>query len=314
VLGRLQRVLPRPGDGWVPERPGAGPVAGRGPDPGLGGESAVDVQRRTGADVPSGDGLGSVEHADAGERQAESLSPRVRLVPAGRAVAGLALLVALAVAAALVALWLARPREEPLPARAQLVGSPVQSPSGPAAPTASPGSAPSAATPGTSAGAAVVFVHVTGAVRRPGVVELAAGSRVADAVDAAGGVTGRAATSSINLARLVVDGEQVVVLRKGDPAAVAAPGGSAGSAGSAPAGSGSAGSGSAGGAAVTAPVDLNTATLEQLDSLPGIGPVLAQRILDWRTAHGRFSAVDELGEVSGIGEATLADLRPVVRV
>ena len=63
-----------------------------------------------------------------------------------------------------------------------------------------------------------------------------------------------------------------------------------------------------------APVDLNTATLEQLDGLPGIGPVLAQRILDWRTAHGRFSVVDELGEVSGIGEATLADLRPLVTV
>ncbi len=64
----------------------------------------------------------------------------------------------------------------------------------------------------------------------------------------------------------------------------------------------------------SAPVDLNAATLEQLDGLPGIGPVLAQRILDWRTANGRFSAVDELGEVSGIGEATLADLRPVVTV
>ncbi len=66
--------------------------------------------------------------------------------------------------------------------------------------------------------------------------------------------------------------------------------------------------------APTGPVDLNSATLEALDALPGIGPVLAQRILDWRTANGRFSAVDELGEVSGIGEATLADLRPVVTV
>jgi competence protein ComEA len=70
----------------------------------------------------------------------------------------------------------------------------------------------------------------------------------------------------------------------------------------------------AGGPSASGPVDLNTATLGALDGLPGIGPVLAQRILDWRTAHGRFSSVDELGEVSGIGEATLADLRPVVTV
>jgi len=94
------------------------------------------------------------------------------------------------------------------------------------------------------------------------------------------------------------------VLRKGEVGAAPA-----GSSGGAPAASGTSPD-----AAATGPVDLNTATLEQLDALPGIGPVLAQRILDWRTAHGRFTAVDELGEVSGIGEATLADLRPVVRV
>jgi competence protein ComEA len=233
----------------------------------------------------------------------------VRLVPAGRAVAGLALLVALAVVTALVALWLARPREEPLPARAQLVGSPVQStphPSVAPGSSASSSSTSSATTPGVSPGAPAgpVLVHVAGAVRRPGVVELAPGARVADAVDAAGGATRRAATSSVNLARPVVDGEQVVVLRHGE--AATAP---AGHVGGAPAASGT-----SPGASATGPVDLNTATLDQLDALPGIGPVLAQRILDWRTAHGRFSAVDELGEVSGIGEATLADLRPVVRV
>jgi len=148
---------------------------------------------------------------------------------------------------------------------------------------------------------------VVGAVRDPGVVELAPGSRVTDAVEAAGGVTRRAAVASINLARPVLDGEQVVVLRRGDPGSLVAPAPSVGAAspgGAVPGGSGP----------VVGPVDLNSATLEQLDNLPGIGPVLAQRILDWRTTNGRFSTVEELGEVSGIGEATLGDLRPLVRV
>jgi competence protein ComEA len=128
------------------------------------------------------------------------------------------------------------------------------------------------------------------------------GSRVEDAVDAAGGVTRRARQASVNLARVLVDGEQLVVLGRGGPA-VALPGASPGTSVAGP-----------GVGAAAAPLDLNTATLEQLDALPGIGPVLAQRILDWRTANGRFSAVDELGEVSGIGEATLAELRPAVTV
>jgi competence protein ComEA len=125
---------------------------------------------------------------------------------------------------------------------------------------------------------------------------------VADAVSAAGGATADARAASVNLARLLVDGEQLVVQRRGRPPLVLAPGAAAPAV---PSGAGPASSG---------PVDLNTATQEALDALPGIGPVLAQRILDWRTAHGRFSSVDELGEVSGIGEATLADLRPVVTV
>ena len=148
---------------------------------------------------------------------------------------------------------------------------------------------------------AEVVVHVVGAVHRPGLVRLPAGSRVSDAVAAAGGTTAAARAASVNLARVLVDGEQVVVQSRNGPPVVAAPGAAAGAPpGAAPAPAG--------------PVDLNTATLEALDGLPGIGPVLAQRILDWRTAHGRFSSVDELGEVSGIGEATLADLRPAVTV
>ena len=147
-----------------------------------------------------------------------------------------------------------------------------------------------------------MVVHVVGAVHRPGLVRLPAGSRVSDAVAAAGGTTAAARAASVNLARVLVDGEQVVVQSRNGPPVVAAPGTVAGA-------------GAAGGAPGPAgPVDLNSATLEALDGLPGIGPVLAQRILDWRAAHGRFSSVDELGEVSGIGEATLADLRPAVTV
>jgi len=204
------------------------------------------------------------------------------------------------VAAALVATWLSRPHEEPLPDRSP-VGARLQS--------SAPASAgPSAATSsGSSAGPAPsrtrVWVHVAGAVRRPGVVELPSGARVADAVRAAGGPTRSAQPASVNLARVVVDGEQVVVARRGESVA-AAPGSPTGP--DAPAAGAT--------APPTGPVDLNTASIEALDTLPGIGPVLAQRILDWRTANGRFTAVDELGEVSGIGEATLADLRPVVTV
>jgi competence protein ComEA len=149
-----------------------------------------------------------------------------------------------------------------------------------------------------------VVVHVAGEVRHPGLVELAAGSRVADAVEAAGGATRRAVTSSVNLARPLVDGEQVVVLGRGDGPVVAAPG---------PPGAGVPGGGTSAGG-TSGPVNLNTASLEQLDALPGIGPVLAQRILEWRSANGRFTTVEELGEVSGIGDATLADLRPAVTV
>ena len=131
---------------------------------------------------------------------------------------------------------------------------------------------------------------------------------MADAVQAAGGLRRRADAASVNLARPVADGEQIVVLRRaaagGRAAAPMAPVPTAApNPGAAP------GQGSGAG-----PVNLNTATLEQLDALPGIGPVLAQRILDWRTSNQRFSSVEELGEVSGIGEATLADLRPLVTV
>jgi competence protein ComEA len=138
-----------------------------------------------------------------------------------------------------------------------------------------------------------VTVHVVGEVRNPGVVRLPAGSRVVDAVRAAGGLRHGGKLGATNLARILADGERIDVGGQG----AAASGGAA-----APAG------GSGG------PLDLNSATAEQLDALPGIGPVTAAKIIAWRSTHARFTVVDELAEVPGIGPKTLADLRPLVRV
>lgn len=136
-----------------------------------------------------------------------------------------------------------------------------------------------------------LVVHVVGAVHRPGLYRLGQGERIADALAKAGGPTRAADLAAVNLAAPLADGAQVVVPRQ----ARAASGGAA----PAPAGT----------TAPSGPVHLNTATLEQLDSLPGVGPVTAQKILDYRTAHGAFSSVDELDAVSGIGPSRLDDLR-----
>ena len=136
-----------------------------------------------------------------------------------------------------------------------------------------------------------VVVDVVGAVRRPGLYRLAHGSRIADALTRAGGATAKADLAQVNLAAPLADGEQVVVPRRG--AGVA--GGVAGSV-----------------AGAAAPVLLSTATLEQLDSLPGIGPVTAQKILDYREQHGAFQSVDELDAVPGIGPKRLDQLHELV--
>lgn len=191
-------------------------------------------------------------------------------------------LVLIGVVAALVAagyLWLARPRPVPPPAaKATLAGTQGSSP------------------PPASASAPVV-VHVFGKVEKPGVVTLPSGSRVAEAIEAAGGVRKGGDTGALNLARELVDGEQIPV---GVPHPTPPPGAPA----AAPGASASPGT----------PLDLNTATLEQLDDLPGVGPVLARRIIDYRTEHGGFRSVEQLQDVSGIGARRFADLKPLVRV
>ena len=137
-----------------------------------------------------------------------------------------------------------------------------------------------------------IVVDVTGAVRRPGLYRLTEGARVADALRRAGGATRRADVSLVNLAQLVADGEQILVPRRGSAAPAAASG--------------------VPGAAATGPVHLNSATAEQLDALPGVGPVTAEKIVDYRTKHGAFSSVDELDAIPGLGPARLDQLRELV--
>lgn len=141
-----------------------------------------------------------------------------------------------------------------------------------------------------SDGSAVpIFVHVLGRVARPGLYELREGDRVVDAIAAAGGLTPEADPAGINLARLLSDGEQLAVPAVGEVPAAAAPG-----------------------AASDGRIDLNSADVAALDTLPRIGPAMAQRIIDWREANGPLSSVDDLLAVSGIGQKTVEALRPLV--
>jgi competence protein ComEA len=145
----------------------------------------------------------------------------------------------------------------------------------------------------------MLMVDVAGKVRRPGVVSLPAGARVIDAIKEAGGIRPGAKTGTLNLARKVVDGEQILVGVNATPAPAVPP---------------TVPSGLPGAPIPGAPIDLNVATATQLDQLPGVGPVLAQRIVDYRTQHGSFHSTDELRQVSGIGDAKFADLKNLVRV
>ncbi|GGU41115.1 hypothetical protein GCM10010274_31120 [Streptomyces lavendofoliae] len=220
------------------------------------------------------------------ERWRQALRDRVPLWVQARCGMEARTVVALAVVLAVAAVvagryfWVGRPE----PVRApELVTE--------AAPTAA-----GPATRRTPAGAPPVVVDVSGTVRRPGVLRLPAGSRVADALRAAGGARPGTDLTGLNRARVLMDGEHVVV-------GVAAP----------PPGLASGTSAAAGPGGGAGPVSLNSATVEQLDTLPGVGPVLARHIVDYRTGHGGFRSVDELREVDGIGERRFADLQPLVQ-
>jgi competence protein ComEA len=206
---------------------------------------------------------------------------------------GVRVLALVGVLAALVAgafLWWSRPAPRPAP-------QPVIRPAAhSAALAAGPAGPAGVGTPSPSQAALVV--DVAGKVRRPGVVTLPGGARVIDAIKEAGGLRPGARTGTLNLARHVVDGEQILVGVTASPAA-AQPGVAPGAPGA---------------PAPGAPLDLNAATVAQLDQLPGVGPVLAQRVIDYRTQHGAFRSVDELRQVSGIGPAKFADLKGLVRV
>jgi len=171
---------------------------------------------------------------------------------------------------------------------------------------------------GAGSGTAAAVVHVAGAVKKAGVVRLPKGSRVHDAITAAGGGTVAADLNRLNLASVLEDGQKIYVPRQGEPLQpeAAAPGGQP--AGSPPAGAGVAGTGPGasddGSGAAGAKVNLNTATAEELDGLPRVGPVLAQRIVDWRAEHGNFKAVEELDAVDGVGPKMLEALLPLVTV
>ncbi len=150
-----------------------------------------------------------------------------------------------------------------------------------------------AASPSVKAPVDDLVIDVVGKVKKPGIVTVPKGSRVFEAVEAAGGLKGKVDTTSLNMARVLADGEQLLVGL--EPAVVP-------------------GAGADAGGASTAKINLNTATAEQLDTLPGVGPVTAQSILSWREENGRFSSIDDLLDVKGIGDATLGELRDLVTV
>jgi competence protein ComEA len=213
-----------------------------------------------------------------------------------RALAALAVVLVGAAVLAATHFWSARP--EPVRAPERVTEAAAVQAAGPgSAPARLPGAAPGPA-PGLPTGAGPggrIVVDVSGKVRRPGIRYLPAGSRVADALRAAGGVREGTDITGLNRARVLTDGEQVVVGLPGPPPPAGRPG-----------------AGGAGQAGPGAPVSLGTATVEQLETLPGVGPVLAQHIVDYRTEHGGYRSVDELREVNGIGDRRFADLRPLV--
>ncbi|MEP7090213.1 MAG: helix-hairpin-helix domain-containing protein, partial [Nocardioidaceae bacterium] len=314
LSAELAEIRPDPGDPlWPGARDGSGEPPGSLPEPGGGGGpgSGPEPGSVPGRHAHRPVGLGATLTGWAGDRVPATLQGRARMT------VGHLVVVALVVAAGLgvTAWWVGRadggsrivaPVTSPAPgSSAPALATPV--PTGPAAvPGATvPGATvpltpgPTSGTPAgtSSSGAATghIVVDVTGKVRRPGIATLALGSRVVDAVEAAGGARRGVRLGGLNLARVLTDGEQIVV-------GVRPPPGVAATAASAP----TTDSGS------TPMVDINTAGQTELEELPGVGPVTAQAILDFRTQNGTFTSVEELLEVSGIGDATLAKVAPYV--
>ena len=216
-----------------------------------------------------------------------SIADRVRsilsLVTLWRALAALGV-VAIAVVAGW---WLLRAPPPPVERSLPVAGR-----------TASGSAAGSTTSPPTTVASGVLVVQAAGAVNRPGVYRVPAGSRVVDLLDAAGGVAGGADPQAINLAAKLVDGQRLYVPAKGEPVPAAAAVGAA-SASSAP---------------PAEPLDLNTATVEQLDTLPGVGPATSAAIVARRERHGPFRSVEQLADVPGIGPSKLDAIRPLVHV
>ena len=275
---RVAALLPAAPAGWLlPEEEGPEPVAVErcAPEPGPEGRGRSWEEPEVGGR--------SWEEPEAGGRSwggragAHALdTARWRLDPGLRGAVALVVVALLAALAAGAVAFRGRPQEVAVPA--------VEAPGVPL-----PGASPAVEAEATGE----VVVAVAGKVRSPGLVRLPAGSRVDDAVRAAGGPVDGADPGLLNLARRLVDGEQVLV--GVDP----------------PPGTAAAGPAAAEGGGL---LDLNVATAADLDALPGIGPVLAQRIVDWRSENGRFASVDQLREVTGIGEAKYRDLESKVTV
>ncbi|QUW91257.1 ComEA family DNA-binding protein [Streptomyces sp. V17-9] len=277
--------LPRPDDPGT----GTGTGTGTGDGGGVGGGATTTWRERTGLALRERTGLVL--------RERMPLWLQTRCGLERRSVAALSVLLVVAAVFAVQHFWSGRTQPVAAPEVVREAAAYGAATPGPAAEDRTKADDPEpGAAPTTRAGAEIV-VDVGGKVREPGVHSLPAGSRVEDALRAAGGVKPGTKTDGLNRARFLVDGEQVIV-----GASAPAP----------PPGPGTASGGQAG-AGPTAPVSLNTATADQLDTLPGVGPVLAQHIIDYRTQHGGFRSVDELREVNGIGERRFADLRDLVR-